>query len=130
MCFGFVFFLTQSSIFSKVGASNKRGAIQRSNNSMNFNLESISGMGMTFSFLLLPWIIVHILFAIGVYQDAIKLKRTELVGPLTWIIATLLGGVFIATAYWILNRSLLNSNADKIVRKTQTGLSQSDRDAV
>jgi len=93
---------------------------------MNFNFESFNLIGLTGPLLLLPWILVHVFFAIGVYRDTKKMKRIELVGPVIWTLATLIGGVFVATAYWLLNRSILNSNAESNIRNRKSGLSPSD----
>ena len=54
------------------------------------------------------WIIVNIAFSIGVYREA-KQRHTTFVGPGMWAFATLLGGVFIAVAYWIIHHSSLRS---------------------
>ena len=50
------------------------------------------------------WAIVHVLFAVGVYQTA-KGRPTELAAPWVWALATLLGGPLIAVAYWALHLS-------------------------
>jgi hypothetical protein len=57
--------------------------------------------------------LVHILFAVAVARDASQLhvnppySGTTLVGLAGWTLATLLGGVFVAALYWLLNRSTL-----------------------
>ncbi len=55
--------------------------------------------------------IIHVLLAIGVARDGFRVKaergRLELVGVFTWSLATLLGGVVAAVAYWLLHRSAL-----------------------
>ena len=68
---------------------------------MNFNIESFGGSltGLTVSLFILPWILIHIWFAVGVLEDANRLKQTKIVGPLMWAFATLFGGIFVATAY-------------------------------
>ena len=67
---------------------------------------------------------VHIAFAIGVFNDAntrnLKGTGPEFVAPVVWSLATLVGGVFVATAYWAIHMSTLSrlSHADP---ETETG---------
>ncbi len=55
--------------------------------------------------------LLHIWFAIGVLSDAWEVQKErpktgpELVGPIAWALATLVGGVFAAAVYWLVNRS-------------------------
>lgn len=70
--------------------------------------------------LLIFWIIfyviiaiVHIAFAVGVYNDAEdlyeKTKRAPFfVNSIIWTLATLIGGVFVAGIYWAIHHSTLN----------------------
>ena len=52
--------------------------------------------------------VVNVFFALGVYHDARAMgKRVEFVGPNLWAFATFFGGVFVATAYWIMHHSTL-----------------------
>ena len=56
-------------------------------------------------------ILVHIVFAIAVYRDAVHLDRTRtliIAGPAIWGIATLFGGVVTAAIYWAMHHSRLN----------------------
>ncbi len=55
--------------------------------------------------------ILHLVFAGAVARDAGNLtrlgQRPVLVSGATWAFATLIGGVFVATIYWILHYSTL-----------------------
>lgn len=55
--------------------------------------------------------IIHLVFASAVARDAGKLTRLGqkpvLVSATSWAFATLIGGVFTATIYWILHYSTL-----------------------
>lgn len=55
--------------------------------------------------------ILHLIFAGAVARDAGAMGRigqkTVLVAASTWAFATLIGGVFTATIYWILHHSTL-----------------------
>jgi hypothetical protein len=54
-------------------------------------------------------VVVHVIFAIAVGKDGGALYRrgrdTVLVPAGAWFLATLLGGVFVAVAYWVLHHS-------------------------
>ena len=52
--------------------------------------------------------IVNITFAIGVFADAAHIRRTKIVPGAMWAFATLVGGVFVATAYWFIHHSSLS----------------------
>ena len=57
--------------------------------------------------------IVHIVFAVGVLADAARMRkeharRTKIVPAPMWAFATLLGGVFVAAAYWLIHHSSLS----------------------
>ena len=62
--------------------------------------------------IILLQVFVNVVFAFGVYSDALELRRgmrtTKLVNPAIWLFATLIGGVFVAAVYWILHHSTLN----------------------
>lgn len=57
--------------------------------------------------------IVHIIFALGVLADARRTydeheRGTRIVPAPMWAFATLLGGVFVAAAYWLIHHSSLS----------------------
>jgi len=72
--------------------------------------------------------VVHIAFAVAVYSDAnmiaLRVARdnpahktgTVFVGPLIWLLATLVGGIFTALAYWLMHHSTLRPTEE-----TETG---------
>ena len=55
--------------------------------------------------------IVHIVFAFAVATDGNRLRSfgvgTFFVGPGMWAFATLMGGVYVAVAYWLIHHSSL-----------------------
>jgi phosphate/sulfate permease len=61
-------------------------------------------------------ILINILFAAGVARDTGAItargENTILVGAMTWIVATLLGGVFSAAIYWTMHHSILRNRTD------------------
>lgn len=72
---------------------------------MNFELLGPGAFAVTIAFWIL-WIIVNVAFAVGVFVHA-RDRRVALVGPRIWTLATLLGGPFVAVAYWIVHSSSL-----------------------
>ena len=57
--------------------------------------------------------LVHIVFAVAVYRDAARLKRSQAlaiadVGPTIWCLATLVGGIVTVGVYWVMHHSRLN----------------------
>ncbi len=52
--------------------------------------------------------IVHISFAIGIYRDAKQRGSAIFVQAEIWLIATLLGGIIVTIAYWLMHHSRLN----------------------
>ena len=52
--------------------------------------------------------IVHLIFAGAVAKDAARLSKEgvtiQLVSPITWAFATLVGGVLVAAVYWFMHR--------------------------
>lgn len=57
-------------------------------------------------------LLVHFVFAAYVFRDCCQLRRVGVKpfgpGPIIWFLATLIGGVFVATAYWLMSHSSLN----------------------
>ena len=68
--------------------------------------------------------ILHVIFAGAVAHDAGNLNRLGqkpvLVSAPTWAFATLIGGVFTATIYWILHHSTLTRPAIREARYDKT----------
>ena len=67
-------------------------------------------------------VLIHIIFAVAVYRDAIRLDRTRtliIVGPAIWCIATLLGGVITAAIYWAMHHSRLNPDIPITATETE-----------
>src|SRR5262245_9980446 len=64
--------------------------------------------------------IINIMFAVGVYRDGSEFETeygaTAIVPTIIWAIATLMGGVFVAAAYWIMHRSALSNNGKPMER--------------
>lgn len=56
--------------------------------------------------------IVHVGFALSVLKDGDQMRaegsRPLLAGSALWSLATLLGGVFVAAIYWLVNHSTLS----------------------
>lgn len=60
-------------------------------------------------------LIVHIVFALGVYDVAtrwVRWRRVYFAGPVVWSLATLIGGVFVAAVFWLLHFSTLSAQDD------------------
>jgi hypothetical protein len=58
-------------------------------------------------------IVVHISFAVAIFRDATNLpapRKPISVSPTIWLLATLLGGIFVVTLYWIMHHSRLNQS--------------------
>ena len=79
---------------------------------MNFQFPPQLPIGWLFFAYLLGTAIVHVGFATAVGHDALRLRREGsgplIAGPFLWILATLMGGVFVAGLYWVVNHSALS----------------------
>lgn len=91
---------------------------------MNFNVTN-HGLGELLPILMIAMSIamaaVHIVFAGGVYQAAVHLVDTRGVyfaSPFIWALATLMGGVFVATAFWVIHLSALSTTMFSVERNT------------
>jgi uncharacterized membrane protein YoaK (UPF0700 family) len=56
---------------------------------------------------------INIAFAMGVFIDSARMinvhgRQTKIVPGPMWAFATLIGGVFVATAYWFIHHSKLS----------------------
>ena len=66
-------------------------------------------------------VVIHICFALAVRRDAANLsagREPIFVGPGIWFLATLFGGVFVASAYWVIHHSRLNEAVTVTNRET------------
>jgi hypothetical protein len=56
--------------------------------------------------------VIHVIFAGAVSRDAGRLSKAgvpiQLVSPVVWAFATLVGGVWVAAIYWVMHHRLLN----------------------
>jgi hypothetical protein len=82
---------------------------------MNLNLPIPSASTLPFflaAAFFLGTVIVHVGFAAAVARDARQLSRERsgplIAGSLLWTLATLLGGVYVAGLYWVVNHSALS----------------------
>ncbi len=68
-------------------------------------------IGIIPSVLALFALIIHLAFAIAIFNDALARRRTEqfvwFVHPIFWAGATLIGSVFVAGVYWAIHYSTL-----------------------
>jgi hypothetical protein len=54
--------------------------------------------------------VIHLAFALAVWIDAARMgpsRRSTLVGPFVWFLATLLGGPLTAGLYWVMHHSTI-----------------------
>lgn len=69
-------------------------------------------MGLIWNFLPIAGaVLVHIAFSAAVFNDANKLQREQgslaFVNAWLWSLAVLVGGVFVALAYWVMHHSTI-----------------------
>jgi hypothetical protein len=81
---------------------------------MNTNVSGLTFLPLLPMFMLCFWVatlVVHVIFAFAVDNDASRIKRTGgqtiLVGRFAWSLATLIAGPLVAAAYWIIHHSAL-----------------------
>jgi hypothetical protein len=61
-------------------------------------------------------VLIHVALAVGVMFDAVNLERHRrlwFLGAMTWALATLVTGLFGATAYWLMHRSAIAGDPPK-----------------
>ena len=78
------------------------------------DMNSTALFSMLGTWALLPTILtilVHIAFSAAVFTDAQALKKENnnlvFTGPVIWSLAVIVGGVFVALAYWVMHHSSL-----------------------
>ncbi|OBP14488.1 hypothetical protein A5320_12020 [Rheinheimera sp. SA_1] len=81
-------------------------------NSSHFNSDQIMTFGLTWAVLpMIGMFLVHIGFGVAVLHDANRLQKEHgslaFVSAWLWSLAVLLGGVFVALAYWVIHHSAL-----------------------
>ncbi|MFW8590472.1 hypothetical protein ACOI22_06715 [Glaciecola sp. 2405UD65-10] len=78
---------------------------------MNFSntVSMAAGSGIVAVFILFATIVIHILFAMGVYsaakQGEVDGSKTWFIWPIGWSLAVLVLGPFLAGVYWIIHHS-------------------------
>lgn len=82
---------------------------------MNGILSDFSGTIQNISFVIFVVnVLVHLIFAAGVAKDISNLTKRnvlpQFVPGFAWVLATLLGGTFVAVAYWVMHHSSLARN--------------------
>ena len=79
----------------------------------NFNSDQVMTFGLMWNVLpILGTILVHLAFSAAVFNDAKRLQREHgslaFVNAWLWSLAVLVGGVFVALAYWIIHHSTIS----------------------
>ena len=90
-------------------------------NELGFAAFATSLAGISVFWIVVFWVvtaIIHITFAVAVYRDAKSMATPIFVGSVIWMLATLIGGVFVAAIYWAMHHSSLNSSIQ--TRQTET----------
>lgn len=78
----------------------------------HLNSNQVMAFGLMWNVLpMLGALLVHLAFSAAVFNDANRLQReqgsTVLVNSWLWSLAVLVGGVFVALAYWVMHHSTL-----------------------
>lgn len=78
----------------------------------NFNSEQLVTFGLLWNVLpMVGVLLVHLAFSAAVFNDANRLQREHgtlaFVNSWLWSLAVLVGGVFVALAYWIIHHSTI-----------------------
>jgi hypothetical protein len=83
---------------------------------MNVVFNNVPWLGQIVQVLAMFWwaiaVVVHVSLAVAVFKSASTLERQRgvavLGAPIVWALATLMGGVLTALAYWFIHLSTLN----------------------
>jgi|GEM_PF-6350173 len=82
------------------------------NASLSWPITLQAGIPILVAVRLILMMLLNVLFAIGIAQDVDRRWRrgqdTVLVYPAVWVIATLLGGIYVAGLYWLIHHSMLS----------------------
>lgn len=78
----------------------------------NLNSDQVMAFGLMWNILpIIGAILVHLAFSAAVFNDANKLQRERgslaFVNSWLWSLAVLVGGVFVALAYWVMHHSTI-----------------------
>ncbi|MBF7074441.1 hypothetical protein ISG33_13625 [Glaciecola sp. MH2013] len=93
---------------------------------MDFNnsVSIAAGSGIVTMFILFTTIVIHILFAMGVYsaakQGEIEGSKTWFIWPIDWSFAVLVLGPFFAGIYWIIHHSTLGGFDESAIERIRS----------
>jgi hypothetical protein len=78
----------------------------------SFNSDQVMAFGLMWKVLpIIGAILVHLAFSAAVFNDANRLQREQgslvFVNSWLWSLAVLVGGVFVALAYWVMHHSTI-----------------------